>query len=158
MILFGSFQETLSALGTFNKTAFQLQKAAALAQATVSIAVGIARAQELGFPANIFEMVRVAAVGAAQIAAIHGASFGSGGVSGGGGGGGGGLSGAEPVFPADPFTGLPEELAPSGVGTTITINLGDDDELISVAAVRRLLEQLDETAGEVGSLNHIVVV
>lgn len=54
---------------------FAISKGFSLAQSAVSIATGIARANELGFPANLAEMARVAATGASVTATIKGASF-----------------------------------------------------------------------------------
>lgn len=53
-----------------SKKMFKVAQAFSIAQAIISIATGISKAQELGYPMNIFESVRVAAVGAAQIATI----------------------------------------------------------------------------------------
>lgn len=53
-----------------SKKMFKVAQAFSIAQAVISIATGISKAQELGYPMNIFESVRVAAVGAAQIATI----------------------------------------------------------------------------------------
>lgn len=54
---------------------FAVSKAFSVAQATMSIATGLAKAQELGFPANLAEMARVAATGASILAQINGANF-----------------------------------------------------------------------------------
>lgn len=57
------------------KVMFGISKAFSIAQAALSIATGLAKAQELGFPANLAEMARVAAAGAQITAAISGAQF-----------------------------------------------------------------------------------
>lgn len=54
---------------------FAVSKAFSVAQATMSIATGLAKAQELGFPANLAEMARVAATGASILAQVNGAQF-----------------------------------------------------------------------------------
>jgi len=54
---------------------FAVSKAFSVAQAAMSIATGIAKAQELGFPANLAEMARVAATGVGILAQINGAQF-----------------------------------------------------------------------------------
>lgn len=54
---------------------FAISKAFSVAQAAMSIATGLAKAQELGFPANLAEMARVAATGASIISQINGANF-----------------------------------------------------------------------------------
>lgn len=54
---------------------FAVSKAFSVAQAAMSIATGLAKAQELGFPANLAEMARVAATGASILAQINSANF-----------------------------------------------------------------------------------
>lgn len=54
---------------------FAVSKAFSVAQAAMSIATGLAKAQELGFPANLAEMARVAATGASIVAQINGSQF-----------------------------------------------------------------------------------
>ncbi len=54
---------------------FAVSKAFSIAQAAMSISTGLAKAQELGFPANLAEMARVAATGASIIAQIQGQNF-----------------------------------------------------------------------------------
>jgi len=57
------------------RTLFAVSKAFSVAQAAMSISTGLAKAQELGFPANLAEMARVAATGAGILAQINGAQF-----------------------------------------------------------------------------------
>ncbi len=57
------------------RTLFAISKAFSVAQAAMSISTGLAKAQELGFPANLAEMARVAATGAGIVAQINGAQF-----------------------------------------------------------------------------------
>lgn len=54
---------------------FAVSKAFSVAQATMSIATGLAKAQELGWPANLAEMARVAATGASILSQINAANF-----------------------------------------------------------------------------------
>lgn len=54
---------------------FAVSKGFAAAQAAISIATGLAKAQELGFPANLAEMARVAAAGAQIVSTIGGTQF-----------------------------------------------------------------------------------
>lgn len=54
---------------------FAVSKAFSIAQAALSISTGLAKAQELGFPANLGEMARVAATGASIMSQITGAQF-----------------------------------------------------------------------------------
>lgn len=84
----GAASTIVGAIGELGKKSVKIQKAVALAQAGISIATGIARAQELGWPANLAEMARVAAVGVKAFSAIKSANVGSTGnpTSGAGGG------------------------------------------------------------------------
>ncbi len=54
---------------------FAVSKAFSIAQAAMSISTGLAKAQELGFPANLAEMARVAATGAGIVSQIKGSQF-----------------------------------------------------------------------------------
>lgn len=54
---------------------FAVSKAFSVAQAAMSISTGLAKAQELGFPANLAEMARVAATGASIVSQISGSQF-----------------------------------------------------------------------------------
>lgn len=54
---------------------FAVSKAFSVTQAAMSIATGLAKAQELGFPANLAEMARVTASGASILATIRGSNF-----------------------------------------------------------------------------------
>lgn len=68
--LAGLMQQYAEGSDKQSKKMFKVAQAFSIAQAIISIATGISKAQELGYPMNIFESVRVAAVGAAQIGAI----------------------------------------------------------------------------------------
>lgn len=57
------------------KTLFAISKAFSITQAVMSIATGIAKAQELGFPANLAAMAQVAATGASALATIKGSQY-----------------------------------------------------------------------------------
>lgn len=57
------------------KVLFAVSKAFSITQAAMSIATGLAKAQELGFPANLAEMGRVAAAGASILSQIRGQNF-----------------------------------------------------------------------------------
>lgn len=69
--------DILTSISQFGENSIRIQKGVALAQAGISIATGIARAQELGFPANIAEAARVAAVGVNAVRSIQSAKKGS---------------------------------------------------------------------------------
>jgi len=67
------------------RVAFALQKAAALAQAILSIQTSIARSSEIGFPWNIVTIAAAVAQGVSVLANIRSASFDVGGYTGPGG-------------------------------------------------------------------------
>lgn len=54
---------------------FAVSKAFSIAQATMSIATGLAKAQELGWPANLAAMAQVASAGASIMSTISGANY-----------------------------------------------------------------------------------
>jgi hypothetical protein len=58
-----------------SKKLFKIAQAFSIAQSIMGVATGISKAQELGFPMNIFESIRVAAVGAVQLATIRSQTF-----------------------------------------------------------------------------------
>lgn len=77
--MFGALSQLMSVYAQGSdkqsKRMFKMAQAFSIAQAVISIATGISKAQELGYPMNIIESVRVAAVGAAQIATIKGQKY-----------------------------------------------------------------------------------
>lgn len=82
------FQDAQTAAGSalalaeaFGDQAIGLQKALSLTESGIAIATGIAKAQALGFPANIAEALRVAAVGVKVANTIRSANRGTPGFS-----------------------------------------------------------------------------
>ncbi|ANT45264.1 tail length tape-measure protein [Xanthomonas phage Xoo-sp2] len=57
------------------KVLFAISKAFSITQAAMSIATGLAKAQELGWPANLAAMAQVAAAGASIISQIQGSNY-----------------------------------------------------------------------------------
>jgi hypothetical protein len=57
------------------KALFAISKAFSITQAAMSIATGLAKAQELGFPANLAAMAQVAAAGASILSTIQGSNY-----------------------------------------------------------------------------------
>lgn len=57
------------------KALFAISKAFSITQAAMSIATGLAKAQELGWPANLAAMAQVAAAGASIISQIQGSNY-----------------------------------------------------------------------------------
>lgn len=82
-VMIGGARDILNVLAENSEAALGLQKAFAIAQAGVSIATGIARAQELGFPANLAEMARIADVANDVYSSIRGATKGAASIPGG---------------------------------------------------------------------------
>jgi tape measure domain-containing protein len=142
----GDMQKMTAGVAGSNKTMFEINKAAALANAAVQLPASIMKTMEnYPFPLSIAMAGLQAAAGAAQIAAISSSSFG------GGGGGatsmptsGGGFVTTPGVAPSDMASPAQEE-----VKTTkeVTINLGDS-AIISTEAVRLLMEQINEELGD----------
>jgi tape measure domain-containing protein len=142
----GDMQKMTAGVAGSNKTMFEINKAAALANAAVQLPASIMKTMEnYPFPLSIAMAGLQAAAGAAQIAAISSSSFG------GGGGGatsmptsGGGFVTTPGVAPSDMASPAQEE-----VETTkeVTINLGDS-AIISTEAVRLLVEQINEELGD----------
>lgn len=64
-------EESLGNLAAHSNKAFKLQRAAALANATIDIAEGIVKALKKGFPVGAIEAGLVAVAGAVQIASIR---------------------------------------------------------------------------------------
>ena len=60
---------------TAYRALFAISKAFSVTQAAMSIATGLAKAQELGFPNNLAEMARVTAIGTSILSQINGANF-----------------------------------------------------------------------------------
>lgn len=148
-----SFKSALGALAGFSKKAFKISQAVGIAEATISIARGIAKAQELGFPANIAESARVAAVGVAQIRAIKSAGSGGGSVSTGGSGG-GSAPAQTPLSQQQPAASPTRD-----VGTSRTSEQGQilnelrrvDSEFLPTQLVRNIAARLTEINEESGS-------
>lgn len=137
-ITVGGANTILGLLAKKSKTALKVQKAFSLAQAGVAIATGIARAQELGFPANIFEAFRVASVGAGAVSSIKSAKAGAASIPSSGGGA------APPPQQAPPQA--PRE--PSRVFNVKLIGQNQNSQ-----AVRDLLEQINEQASDGFAIN-----
>jgi hypothetical protein len=57
------------------KTLFAISKAFSITQAAMSIATGLAKAQELGWPANLAAMAQVASAGASIVSQIQGSNY-----------------------------------------------------------------------------------
>lgn len=140
-----------------NKKMFEINKAAATANAVVSTWQGAAKTMgEYPYPWNLAMAGLSLAAGMAQVSAIQGTSFAGGG--GGGSVGGGGVpvapsqaaGGGIPVVPTDIGAGATEPEKEIRVITT-------DDAIIGANGARRLLETLSDAAQDMGSNVKFVV-
>lgn len=131
-------------MNSHSKKMFQLGKVAAIANAIVSTAQGAAKALELGFPMGPIAMAAVIAAGAVQIATIQRTQFGGGGsVS--SAGGNIALAGGEPAGVLATQTGVTGN-AQNNINITFT-GLSDN-QLLTGAQVRQLIDQLNEAGGD----------
>jgi hypothetical protein len=139
-------QKMTAGVAGSNKTMFEINKAAALANAAVQLPASIMKTMEqYPYPISIAMAGLQAAAGAAQIAAISSSSFG-------GGGGGatsmptssGGYATMPNIAPSDMPSPDDQE-----VQTTkeVTINLGDN-AFVSTEMVRELIDSINEEIGD----------
>ena len=141
-----SFRDSITQAANYNKTMFQISKAAALAEALLAARQSVVDAyrfgNKLGGPplGAVFAGVAAAAQ-AANIAAIASTSFGGGGsVSTSSGGG-------------TSTTSSASEAITGGTSRNVYITLsGDDDALFSKNTVRKLIEQISDAVGDGSSL------
>jgi len=139
-----SLLSTLAAQG--NKST-AVQRIAAKAQAGIAIATGIAKAQALGFPANIAEAARVALVGSQVMSKIGGGGGSS--ISPGGGSTSSSSSGSVATAPV---TSAP--VAQTAQAISITLN---GDERYSPENVRNLIESINSQTADGVQLNATIV-
>ena len=140
--IIGELTSLTSGIARYNKTAFEINKAASIANAIISTYEGMNKAWELGPIIGPPMAALVAAAGFANVNAIKSQSFGGGAVP------------SLATSAAPPVTQVPNQpLAPQNVQaqqqqTQVSVNLGDDDELISKAAVRNLIRRINEEIGD----------
>ncbi len=159
----GNLTNLLSQSAQHSKTFFKLNKIAGIANAVVNTAEGVTKSlSAYPFPINVGMAAATAAAGLAQIKTIKSQSF----------GGGGSIS--APV-PTTSVSSLPDQLANGGNQTApgsselldqqssvaapekiISLNLGDEDDVMSVAATRRLIERMEEVRADMGSNTRVV--
>lgn len=136
---------------THSRKAFAIGKAAAMAQAVVSTAAGIARAfGELPFWVAVPAAAAIGVAGAVQISSIASTQFGGGGsVSSAG--------GSIPLVGGEPV-GIGQTAQPGVSGNaqnTVQINFTglSDNQLLNGEQVRMLIEQLNEAQADGSALN-----
>lgn len=134
----GAMQNILGTLSASSKSAFEIQKKWALADALVSTYQGIAAGVKLGWPAGIPAVAWAAATGFAQVRAIRSQSFGGGGGSGGAAASGGGSAPAQSAGLANP--------QPPAQDTARVIDIQGfrDDMVFSGRQLRSLIEQIND--------------
>jgi hypothetical protein len=125
-------------MNSHSRKMFEIGKVAAIANATISVAQGVAKALDLGFPMGLIAAGIVAAAGAVQISTIASTQFGGGGrVS----SVGGNVSIANPMGTQAVNQGA---VQPNVNRLEVSIVGMSDDQLLTGAQVRRLIEQLNE--------------
>lgn len=144
----GDMANLTSGMATQNKAMFNINKAAALANAAISLPASVMKTFE-AYPAPYSFIMGglAAAAGAAQIATIASSSFG-------GGGGGstsvptssGGLSTTLGTVPSDIGGGVDTEIA---TVKEVTISM-PDSSMMSTDSVRELIERIQEESGDMG--------
>ena len=142
-----------------NKKMFEIGKKAAIAEAIINTYQGITESlSAYPFPFNAVAAAATAALGFIQVQKIKSTQFGSGssGVSVGGGGVAVGTNfnggaGQAPQARGGLTTEPQVETAPRQ--RDVTIDLGDDDELITKGAVRNLIGRINEELGDGVVLN-----
>jgi len=117
-----------------------LEKGLNIAMAIQNTAVAVTRA--LAFDPTGAMAARVAALGKIQIGII--AATGLAEAFGGGGGGGIGGGGGTVASPTDIAAQELIEPVETQRPTEVTINLGDDDQIITVGAIRRLIDEIND--------------
>lgn len=122
--------ENLAMIANGNKKLIKISKAFALAQTGISIATGIARANELGFPANLGEIARVTALGAKLVSTIRGTEIGGG--------------GSAPSASVGGDSGASVQQQAPQQAQQVNISVSGDESGLGVGFVRNLAEQLQD--------------
>lgn len=132
----GQIANMTAGVAAGNKKMFELNKAAALAQAAVGLPAAIIESYKNagGYPLGIAAAAAMAAAGAAQIAQIKNSKYG------------GGLAASQAGTVATPVAAAPR------AGQTISISGLSQDSLFSGNSVRTLLERIQEALNDGGKL------
>ena len=146
----GNLTSLLGGAAQHSKKFFKLNKAAGIANAIVNTSEGVTKTlSAYPFPINVGMAAATLAAGMAQVKTIKSQSFGG--------------AGTPPAPNASASVSVPSQSDVISSGgsesykttetetveaqkPTVVINLGDDDGLLSVRAVRNLLEQISEVA------------
>jgi hypothetical protein len=130
----GVLEDLTAGVAQHSRTMFNINKAAGIANATVSAAIGISKTLEsYPFPLSIAMAAAQASAAFAQVQAIRGASFS------GGGGAAPSLAGGTPATPVTPVGGS-ERATPT---QNMTVNLAGG-EIFSRSTVLGLIEEFNK--------------
>jgi len=139
----GELKSLTQGVATNSKSMFKINKIAGIANAIINTSQGVTKALASYPPPLSFAMAAAQfAAGIAQVNAIKSQSFSGGGSSAPSGG-----AVSTSSVPSTPTALLPEDIQQSQQQTQpteVTINLGDDDQLITVGAIRRLIDEIND--------------
>jgi hypothetical protein len=132
--VFSALTDMTAGVAQHSRTMFNINKAAGIANATISAAIGISKTLEsYPYPLSIAMAAGQAAAAFAQVQAIRGASFS------GGGGAAPSLAGGTPATPVTPVGGS-EKATPT---QNMTVNLAGG-EIFSRSTVLGLIEEFNK--------------
>lgn len=130
----GAMKSVVGTMSQGSKTAFEISKKWAIADALISTFQGIAAGVKLGWPMAIPAVAWAAATGFAQLSKIKSTSF--------GGGGGGGASSSAPTSSAPSSSGSSGGSGGASSSSTLTVAPIDPNAIFSGSAVQGLAEKL----------------
>jgi hypothetical protein len=143
----GEMATMTAGVANSNKAMFEINKVAALANAGISMYEGISRTlSAYPYPINIGMAALHGVAALAQISSIQSQSFGGGAGATSTPTAGGGVATTEGIAPSNIPGPTTTEAAPT---KEVTINLGDR-AMISTEAVRELIEEIQNEAGDMG--------
>ena len=155
-VMKGALAMAASLMASHDRRMFELGKAAAIANAIISTAQGVAKALEWGWPLGPIFAGIIGAAGAAQIATIASTRFGQ--TSGRVGVPAAGVGGGAPSVPVNPRTGLPAASAPPSQAAqqppqpfAVHITIRSDTGYVDPQAVRLLTEEMQASLSELSA-------
>lgn len=149
-----TYGSLLSELAKHSKAAFKIQQAAAIANAIVTIAQGMANALSLGFPQGLAAAAIVGLKGANLLSTIKGASFGGGGSSPSAGGGGGGTSIGNAGGGIRPETAANDEEIETGPAV-VTVRVSSDRSRFTLREVEDMMDGIGQQVKRGGRIPKI---
>lgn len=150
------FASTIGSIKSHGKVAFAIWKVAAISKGLIDLKSTVMSAFKTGTATGIpgAGIAYAAAAGAAQLSnlnQIRQATFGGGGGGGGSAGGGGGGGGGETQVTQ------PDAPGRANISTVVSINLGDEDTMISSSGVRRLIDSINDAIDDGATIRGIEV-